>query len=321
MVKISLKNIFVAIFITIFSWGCSLFKTIEFETADGLYIEQLGYKVKSLDDNKKILVSSGNDTMEMTVNRRIALFNGTKIWMYFPLTRDQYGDLRIRKVDFEKIINPLFSRNMMQKTPVKRIVIDAGHGNEDAGAIGKFSKEKDLNLSLSLKIKKSLEAKCFEVIMTRDSDIFLTLDARSEFAEKNNADLFLCIHHNAAAGVKTAHGIETYSLTAADNAGTHDKGKNVTATHERKGNKFDTQNVILNHLVQSKIIADTKAFDRGSKFARYKVLVLAPCPAILLEAGFVSNPKEEVTINSPEYQDKIASAVAEAVAEFANIKQ
>lgn len=295
-----------------------MFRTVEYETQDGIALEKLGYDLDFDDENGKIEIRNNADVLNMNLNRRIAQFNGIKVWFYSPAKLDKYGDLRIGRNDIEKIMCPLFNRQAPLPRNIKRIVVDAGHGGEDSGAIGAKYKEKDLNLALSRKIKTALEAKGFEVIMTRDEDKFLTLDERSEFAEKQKADIFICVHHNAAASSPLAHGIETYSLTAAGEAGSHDRTH--TDQSERKGNKFDTENIVLNYLVQSKMIEKTSAYDRGVKFARYKVLVQAPCPAILLEAGFVSNKKEEDALNTDTRQKNIADAVAEAVCIFAGLK-
>ena len=296
-----------------------MFRTVEFETADGIAVEKIDAVAEFSDDGKKVLLKNEQNTLEMTVNRRIVKLNGIKVWLTLPLKADVNGDWRISRVDFDKIITPLFLNKFQLSRDVKKIVVDAGHGGDDTGAVGKKYNEKDLNLALAFKIKSALEAKGFEVILSRDRDIFLTLDKRSEFAAEKQADIFLCIHHNAARGVPAAHGIETYSLTFGGCAGTHDSGRNATAKHERAGNKFDTENILLNYLVQSEVIGATGAFDRGVKFARYKVLVQAPCPAILFEGGFVSNTKEEEMINSAEHQTKAASAIAEAVAKFARL--
>lgn len=293
-----------------------MFRTIEFENHSGIAAELLGNDFSFDPETKKANFKNQQNTVTLTLNRRIIKFNNIKIWLYNPVIADSEGDLRISKTDYEKILKILLSPGNIQKKTLKRIILDPGHGNEDAGAVGKKFKEKDINLALALRIKKSLESAGFEVIMTRNDDTFLPLAERSDFAAKNNADLFISIHHNAAKGNPVAHGIETYSLTAAGNAGTHDNGKNATSTHERRGNKFDNENILLNYLVQSNMISATKSFDRGVKFARYQVLVQAPCPAILIEAGFISNPQEELLINSPDRQTQIADAVTQAVMEF-----
>lgn len=312
--KLKLFIFFIAA--VIFAGGCAMFKNVEYKTADGIALSKLDFDFYFAENDKKIYLSGQYGTLVMTLNRRIALFNGTKVWLYSPPKFDADGVLRINETDVQKIINPLLQKRYTLKNPVKRIVVDAGHGGHDNGAVGLKYKEKDLNLSLSFKIKSALEAKGFEVIMTRSEDKFLTLDERSEFAKQQKADLFLCIHHNASGVTSKAEGIETFSLSAAGMNSTQDK-KGVIPAGTLPGNAFDEANINLNYQIQSHLINNLKVNDRGMKFARFRVLVNAPCPAILLEAGFVSNPAEEISIYSEERQNKTAAAAAEAVFQFA----
>jgi N-acetylmuramoyl-L-alanine amidase len=102
------------------------------------------------------------------------------------------------------------------------LVIDPGHGGHDAGAIGKFSKEKDINLRTALAFGKYVERNCSDVkvIYTRKNDVFVKLDERAEIANRAKADLFISIHTNSLPGKKISRGLETYTLgmhRAADN--------------------------------------------------------------------------------------------------------
>ena len=310
-----IKKIIFFLLATVFAGGCSMFKVVEYKTEKGIALEQLGFDLDYDEETKKVKLCSSTGELIMTLNRRISLFNGTKVWLFSPVKFDDDEILRISESDVEKIIKPLMSKKYPLPSVVKRIIVDAGHGGEDTGAIGLKSKEKDLNLALSRKVKTALEAKGFEVIMTRDEDKFLTLDERSKFAAENKADLFICIHHNASGSTKAANGIESYSLSPANVNSTHDK-KDTVPSGELPGNIFDEANINLSYYIQSCVINNTAANDRGMKFARFKVLVNAPCPAILFEAGFISNPSEEIAINSSERQDKTAKAIAEAVEKF-----
>ena len=309
------KKIFFLLFTAIFIGGCGLFRTVEYKTDNGIALEKTDFDFNYDEDNKKIYLTGPGGTMLMDVNRRISHFNGTKIWLFTPAKIDKDGILRISENDIEKIIIPLLGKKYSLPSPVKRIVIDAGHGGNDNGAAGLKYKEKDLNLALSRKIKSALEAKGFEVIMTRNEDIFLSLEERSKFAKEQKADLFLCIHHNASPATKTAAGIETFSLSAPHVNSTHDK-KGIVPAGILPGNTFDNANINLSYQIQSYIINNLPVNDRGMKFARFRVLVNAPCPAILLEAGFVSNPAEEIAAGSDERQNKIAKSVAEAIQLF-----
>lgn len=312
-----LKKILFFSLLTIFAGGCTMFKNIEYRTENGIALEKSTFNFTYDEDSRKIYLNGIGGTMIMDVNRRIARFNGTKIWLFTPAKFDNERVLRISENDIEKIIKPLLGKKYYLPSPIKRIVIDAGHGGHDNGAVGLKYKEKDLNLSLSRKIKSALGAKGFEVIMSRNEDKYLTLDERSEFAKAQKADLFLCIHHNASPSTKAAEGVETFSLSAPLVSSTHDR-KNIVPAGKLPGNTFDDANINLSYQIQSHIINNLTVNDRGMKFARFRVLVNAPCPAILLEAGFVSNPAEEIAVNTDERQNKTAKSVAEAVQLFSD---
>lgn len=307
------KNIFLFIILILFSWGCRMFKPVEFKTADGIALEKLDCNFYCNKEKNEIFLSGKYGTFIMKPDCRTAEFNKRKIWLFSPVRYDKDGILRIEESNIEKIITPLLKRNYTIPDNAARIIIDPGHGMDDNGAVGAFSKEKDLNLSLSLKIREALEKKGFEVVMTRRDDSFLTLDARSDFAQKQQAGIFLSIHHNASEN-KKANGIETYSLPPGGIAATHNTIKKIPDA--LPGNRFDNENINLNHLIHSHLIKQLGSFDRGSKFARYKVLVNAPCPAVLIEAGFISNQQEEIEINTEERQKKCAAAIAEALCEW-----
>ena len=242
----------------------------------------------------------------MNYGRRIADFNGVKVWLFHPPVFDKNGVIRIHEANVENIITPLLRRDYTIKS-IKRIVLDPGHGGHDKGAVGKISFEKDLNLKLALKIKDELEKAGFEVFMTRSDDTFLPLDERSSFAKEHNADIFISIHHNAAS-VSAANGVEIFTLPPAGIASSHENGGKITDA--LPGNSFDHANINLSYLIYSNIIKNTDLNDRGMKFARYQVLTAAPCPAVLLEAGFISNAKEEALLNNSDIHAKIAEAIA-----------
>ena len=308
------KKLFFLSITLLIAGGCILFRTVEYETADGIALQKLDCKLHSDDNSGKIILQNNKNILTLQLNSRLADFNGYKIWFFSPVIADSYGDLRISKTDVEKIINPLFYQTYKHCRPIKKIVLDPGHGGEDSGAVNKGIKEKDLNLALCKKIKTALDAKGFEILLTRNDDTFVSLNDRSKFAKQHAADIFISIHHNASLQPDTI-GTETYALTAAGAESTHNSPNISKAV--RRGNSFDNANIILSHLIHSKVISNINTFDRGMKFARYKVLVQAPCPAILFEAGFVSNITEAAECHSEIRQKKTAEAIAAAVKIFA----
>lgn len=211
----------------------------------------------------------------------------------------------------------------------KTIVIDAGHGGEDPGALGTGNlMEKPIALSISKRLGEILTAKGYKVLLTRDTDRFIPLKGRTEFAKHHKADLFLSIHANASKNPK-ANGIETYYL----DIDSTDKTSESIAERENANSGYSIQELetLLKALiqqsksedshrlakqVQQELVAATGAADRGVKHARFVVLIGTSVPAILIEAGFVSNPTEGKKLATAAYQQKLAAAIARGVERF-----
>ncbi len=211
----------------------------------------------------------------------------------------------------------------------KTIVIDAGHGGKDPGALGEGErKEKVVVLSIAKKLRAKLVAKGYKVLLTREDNTFIPLKGRTQFATQNRADLFISIHANANQNSK-AKGIETYYLDVAST----DKASEGIAARENADSGYSIQelNPLLEGLVQESKSADsqrlathvqkelikaTDAADRGVKHARFVVLIGTNVPAILIETGFISNPTEGKNLTADVYQQKIARGIALGIDKF-----
>ena len=211
----------------------------------------------------------------------------------------------------------------------KTIVIDAGHGGKDPGALGEGERqEKVVVLSIAKKLRDALTAKGYKVLLTREGNTFIPLKGRTQFATQNRADLFISIHANANRK-REANGIETYYLDVAST----DKASEGIAARENADSGYSIQelNTLLEGLVQESKSADsqrlatavqkeliraTGARDRGVKHARFVVLIGTSVPAILIETGFISNPTEGKNLMSAVYQQKIAGAITLGIDKF-----
>jgi N-acetylmuramoyl-L-alanine amidase len=224
----------------------------------------------------------------------------------------------------------------------RRIVIDAGHGGHDPGAVGpNKTHEKDVVLDIALKVKKILlKDPLNEVFLTREKDIFLPLEERTAFANRKNADLFVSIHANASVN-RNAKGIETYLLNWTD-----DEEANRVAARENRisirkmremNRQFDVVKVITDDLMrQSKrdesvklanyiqrsmvfnLDDSHKVLDHGVKQALFYVLFGAKMPSVLAEVSFISNPEEEHLLSRDSYRMELAKAIAEGVNAYFN---
>jgi N-acetylmuramoyl-L-alanine amidase len=171
------------------------------------------------------------------------------------------------------------------------VVIDAGHGGRDPGAIGQFSEEKDINLAIANEVVSLLkEEPGMTVIATRTDDVFLELSERVAIANEAAADLFISIHVNSFPDNPLVTGSETYY-------------------YSEEGRKFAA-------IAQKQLIAATGFNDRGIKTAPLYVIRHTTMPAVLIETGFISNPAEEEALNSNAMQKRIARAIVDAIKEY-----
>ena len=210
---------------------------------------------------------------------------------------------------------------------VRRVVIDPGHGGTDPGAIGRTgTTEKDLTLELSRALARRLDAAGYEVLLTRETDTTVSLQERTDFANANNADLFISIHINAARN-RNLRGFETYYLnlandpTAAETAARENAagaGANMGDLDEMLEtivqNEFQGASSALASSIQDSLVMHVaknyqNVRDLGVKTAPFFVLVGARMPAVLIEASFVSNEQEEAWLKTDDYRAELAEAI------------
>ncbi len=225
------------------------------------------------------------------------------------------------------------------------IVIDAGHGGRDAGALGFTSKEKNVVLSVALELGRLLEQnmKDAKVVYTRKTDVFVELDERARIANRNKADLFISIHANStAAGRKgtQAQGTETFTLgmhVAAANLAVAKRENSVItleSNYEERYEGFDPkssesyiifelmqdqymkQSVHFADLVQNQFVKHAGRRNKGVKQAGFLVLKNVSMPAALVELGFINNRQEEKYMNSKNGQAALAKSIYNAVKKY-----
>lgn len=221
---------------------------------------------------------------------------------------------------------------------LKTVVIDAGHGGKDPGCHGGYSHEKDVCLSMALKLGKLIKEKYpkINVKYTRETDVFIELIERANIANRANADLFICIHANAGSNV--AYGTETYVLglhRTESQKKVMERENSIISLEDDKGAKYKDfdltpdamiaiqlqQNVNLNNAIKfasalQKEFKSIGRYDRGVKQAGFLVLYKTSMPSVLIETGFLTNPNEESFIGKTDGQDKMAKAMFEAFVKY-----
>ena len=255
--------------------------------------------------------------------------SNTPIAKTVPVKKD------IKKSTHTKAIKKRQPTNQIDKVYAtsKVIVIDAGHGGKDSGAVGyKKRLEKKSVLTIAKLVKKFLKAKGYKVHMTRDSDKFIKLRKRTHFANKKNADLFISIHANAAPKdkISSLKGIETFFLSPAKT----EKAKRIAAKENKAASNMNafSQNTFLSFLNRTKIIQSNKLAidlqsgmlsnirkkhknvrDGGVREAPFWVLVGAQMPAALIEIGYITNPTESDRLANPFYQKLLAKGIVNGI--------
>jgi N-acetylmuramoyl-L-alanine amidase len=260
-------------------------------------------------------VSRAGISLYADYSKEFILVDGVKVMLDDPIG-SQRGHLTLSRRDYDKVFVPLFWE--LPKVPVRRIVLDPGHGGKDTGKINgpyKYT-EKAATLDTASRLKILLEKQGFEVVFTRTKDVFVDLDDRPALAANAKADLFISLHYNAGpAGDSSSDGIETYCLTPAGQKSTN-AGKAKSTTGVEPGNRFDTANMALGWGIQRRLVKSTGADDRGVRRARFAVLRTLTCPGVLIEGGFMSSRKEGALIADAAYRQKIAEAVAAGIVDY-----
>jgi N-acetylmuramoyl-L-alanine amidase len=260
-------------------------------------------------------VSRAGISLYADYSKEFILVDGVKVLLDDPIG-SQRGHLTLSRRDYDKVFVPLFWE--LPKDPVRRIVLDPGHGGKDTGKVNgpyKYT-EKAATLDTAARLKILLEKQGFEVVFTRTRDVFVDLDDRPALATKAKADLFISLHYNAGpAGDSSSDGIETYCLTPAGQKSTN-AGKAKSTTGVEPGNRFDTANMALGWGIQRRLVKSTGADDRGVRRARFAVLRTLTCPGVLIEGGFMSSRKEGALIADAAYRQKIAEAVAAGIVDY-----
>lgn len=249
----------------------------------------------------------------LEADHREMQINGVQQWLSSPVLSAR-GQLWVAAVDVLKAIDPVFRQGRSRTpAPIRMVVIDPGHGGTDRGTRGNSGIEKEMTLDLAKRLERYLEAEGVNVLMTRTSDATVSLEDRVDFTTSKRADLFVSLHFNSGG---TASGIETYCMPPAGTTSTADAGaRQVYRSDEERSpnNRFDEKNVWLAHCAQKSLLKTTGGEDRGVRRARFYVLRYASCPAILVEAGFLTNRAEEQKILSTEYRGQLARAIAEGI--------
>ena len=260
-------------------------------------------------------LGSSNGVMVLAIGSREATWNGIEIHLGFgPQIID--GQICVYGLDLQKNVEPLLCDPPLAFPATKGIiVIDPGHGGSNVGTHsilgGRF--EKEFTLDWAKRLAPLLEQEGWRVLLTRTKDVYVTNADRVIFANKHRADLFISLHFNSDAPDKTPTGIETYCLTPTGMPSTVTRGYADPWFARYPNNSYDARNLQLAVRLEGALVHATGMEDRGVCRARFiQVLPGQHRPAVLIEAGFLSNPGDARRIETPAFRQKLAEAVADS---------
>jgi N-acetylmuramoyl-L-alanine amidase len=257
-----------------------------------------------------------NGSLDITIGSPIAHWRGVQVHLGF-IPEMIGGHPFVHSLDIRKNFLPLLKNPIHYKAnPV--IVIDPGHGGVDTGTsdLTDHRTEKEYSLDWAKRLRPLLEEAGWTVWLTRTNDVNMPLSSRVAFAEQHKADLFISLHFNSAFPDRQEAGLETYCLTPRGMPSTLTRGFRDVTSLSFPNNNFDEENLRYAAELQRSLLKVNGHMDRGVRRARFLgVLQGQNRPAVLIEGGFLSNPREARHIADPEYRQRMAEAVARALEE------
>ena len=252
--------------------------------------------------------------MQGEVNSRELYLNGLKFILSFPIIKVD-NKILMSRMDLSKLVEPVLRPAKISGAPVRTVVLDAGHGGFDQGARSLLGNEKDFALDVVLRARDLLLKSGYNVRLTRSADLFIPLEDRAAFANRQSSSIFVSVHFNS--GVREdASGIETYSLAPRGVPSTNDAIVSLVDFQPCLGNVRDAENIALATAMHAALITKLGVNDRGIKRARFIVLRDVNIPAVLIEGGFLSNAQDCVRVATPVYRQILAQAIAQGVTSY-----
>ncbi len=248
------------------------------------------------------------------VNSRELYLNGLKFILSFPIVKID-NQILMSRMDLSKLVEPVLRPAKIPARPVRTVVLDAGHGGLDQGAQSIFGSEKDFALDVVQRARDLLLRMGFNVRLTRSADIFVPLEDRAAFANRQSNAVFVSVHFNAGAR-EDASGLETYSMAPRGVPSTNNLTGALSDFQPGIGNLRDPENIALATAMHAALVTRVGGSDRGIKRARFIVLRDSNIPGVLIEGGFLTNPQDRVRIATPVYRQLLAQAIVQGICSY-----
>ena len=283
-----------------------------------------------------VTLSRGGLAAKGLVGSSVVVIGDERVNLSGPLVR-QRGVILVPPDFSRRVIERIVQRPSGSITRPYRIILDAGHGGKDPGASSRDgTQEKTVVQDITQRLKRRLEDSGYDVRLTRSGDLFLTLEERTEIASKFEADLFVSIHANSNPS-RSVSGVEVYSLRDLTNQEIREPQRQRNHRLLLNGLTMERNNLELEKTVADMLFtykrndapilasylarglsSNVHAVDRGAKQAGFFVLRNTLIPAVLIEVGFLSNPREAKLLKTGDYRQKVAEGIAAGIIRYLN---
>ena len=284
-----------------------------------------GFEGITRNQGREFILTREDSRLVFDVDSAQMEINGIHVRLSFPVAC-QKNLPYISELDINTLIEPLINPVAAPSHRVTTICLDPGHGGKDSGnrvGSGFFGhSEKTYTLQLALVLRRQLEKLGFNVILTRNKDVYVPLPARPAFANERGADLFVSLHFNASqADPGGVSGPETYCITPVGAKSSNDHGEfsefgGVADTGVTPANRNEQKSLLLAYEMEKALVQNLHAEDRSVRRARFAVLRDARMPAILIEGGYMTNPAEGRKIFDAAYRQQIAEAITKGILNY-----
>ena len=275
-----------------------------------------GFVCRLADRGAEFVLTNRTSKLIFDQDSADSTINGVNVRLSYPVAK---GGL-VSQLDLDKTVRPLVFSQRATAKRIRTICLDPGHGGRDTGnRVGHFfaHSEKNYTLDLALELRRQLQAAGFNVVLTRDKDVYPELSDRPALANRRGADLFISLHFNASpSDASSVQGPETYCITPVGAASSNDSEGVGTGHSACPANRYEDKSLLLAYQVQRSLVRSLSANDRSVRRARFEVLRTAQMPAILIEGGYMSHPTEGRKIFDTGYRKQMAAAIVRGIQNY-----
>jgi N-acetylmuramoyl-L-alanine amidase len=275
-----------------------------------------GFAAGTLNRGEEFILTNKTSRLVFDTDSVESQINGVSVRLSYPVAKGGF----ISELDADKTIRPLVFAQKPAAKKVTTICLDPGHGGKDTGyRIGRFfpRTEKTYTLALALELRRQLQQAGFNVILTRDKDVYPELAARPDIANRRGADLFVSLHFNSFTGdPASVQGPETYCITPVGAASSNDAEGAGAGSRACPANRVEDRSLLLAYQVQRSLVRSLGVTDRSVRRARFEVLRTAEMPAILIEGGYMSHPVEGRKIFDANWRKQMAAAIVRGMLNY-----